>query len=1040
MTNMLRSLWLLSCTVALLAGCQERLTPSHQLLVKDFPELEPGKSLQVTFSTADESPILIKIMGQGVITFASVIDQNGTVLNTASVDYRRGVPLYLVIEPGSPGRQYRLEILIKLATHNSSINVEISGLPLNNRQDSRRLSAYKHYSSSIQNDPGMELTLWHKRRKALVQATELFNEVGLQQEQLWSEFLSAAIIYHPIADIDNATAEAADLADRAAELKQHDVAVMAMQVYGQTLMWRANNESSTSAKDSLDNAKVIFRRASDYALNYNQNFQHAWALNNLAIAHHYAGEFHEAIGQYEAALSVADPLQDEYLEQVIKSNMTATYLATGELFPALDLLQAATQYQRNGGQFMELGFSLDRMGDIYARLYQFNHAIDAYFEALEIARSRDDAETIGLWELSLGQAYYELGYMERALDYINESITYLKQMNTGTGLYLAHGVAAGIHRFGAESSRMQDHRLQQGKYLTSDLQKARYEFEIGKDMITNQGTESQDAATHFISSLRQAGNLDDTVISLLSQLYLCKAGWQSQAGDLACESDEIAEKYQSFVTTGLPKEVFEAKLLWSEILAGNSQPEAAIHELNGLINEITYYRTHLPGVMGAWYWQSRTRIFQTVMDLQVALDIDRQAGSESFLLLDRLRNIELNRIQSPQTIISKESSNEIRSLLATVENASNHGEQIAAERKLEQALLNRPTGTIKENTAKDEQWLMETAKSLAPDAAVLTYYFSTEGVFAWIIDAQQIRVFKLTDNPAVAGMVQTALENIRVIGYTGLEGELDDLGTLLVQPLASALPETVYFIPGGPFNGFPFEALRNTGRYLGEVHSIINLMSLDALDNLAHGSLENWTPGSIFLSGNPQNIGSAVPELDGSLTELNAIESIMSSSAITKITGRDFTRSSLKNDALRSANLVHIASHGLLDMSYPELSRISLSSNTLDGTQFLTPAEIPGLNLTADLIVLSACETTGTNKFRFDSNLGFVTELLASGTHSVIASLFPVSDRVSAEFMSDFYTELARTGSVKKALVKAKRNHIKDLPVRDWAAFQMSAG
>lgn len=1038
--QVLRALLTSYLIIALLTGCQENLTPERQLLSQYFPLVKSGELLSIRFSVTNEDPVLIKISGWETSTIASVRDQDNNTVNLARVEYRRGVPLYLIVEPNTSANQYRLEIEVKLATHESSIKVDISHLPLNNLNDDKRLTAYSLYSDSVQSDPSMELTLWSRRMENLLQATILFDDIGLQEERLWSEFLAAAIRYHPIADTDTSLAEAVDIAKRATSLNHVNVAVMAMQLHGQNLMWRGSNESSASAKESLNSAKTVFQQAINYAAAKRQSFQHAWALNNLAIAYHYSGEFSSALEQYQAALKVATPMRDPYLEQIIKSNMTAAYMALGEFFPALDLLRAATHYQRQEDQLTELGFSLDRMGDIYTQLYQFHPAIDAYFEALEIAATHEDTETTGLWQLSLGHAFYELGYMERALEYIRESIIHLEQMNAGTGLFLAHGVSAGIHRFLGEYPLMRTHRQRQGGYLTSDLQKASYEFDLGKDAIAEHGSPSSIATSHFASSLRLANSLDNMAISQLSQLYLCKIKKQNQTASPGCTSPELEESYLNFKERGSPRNTFEATLVWAEILASDNKLQAAVQEMNGLVNEITYYRTHIPGVMGAWYWQSRSRIFSTTMGLQLTLDRNNQASTESFLLLDRLRNIELTRNLPTQTDTHERYSIDIRSLLARVENAKTPDELTADRRKLEQMLFNRPTSGIRGNINKNPQTLEKLKQLLPGDTAVLTYYFSAEGVFAWVIDKTKTRLFQLTTRPDVVQMLRSTLENIRVIGHSGLENELDELGKLLVKPLASILPDTIYFIPGGPFNGFPFESLRHRGQYLAETHAIINLASIDALESLSTGWLEHFTPDHIFLSGGPDQNSSMTPALQGSLTELDTIESILSASIITKITGDKFTHSNLDDDTFRSADLIHIASHAVLNMSYPELSKLSLSSPDPNDKQFLTPTDVAGLNLAAKLVVLSACETTGVNSFRFDNNLGFVTELLASGADAVITSLFPVSDKASAEFMSDFYTELARSGNVKQALVKTKRNHLMKFPVRDWAAFQMTTG
>ncbi|NNJ66119.1 MAG: CHAT domain-containing protein, partial [Xanthomonadales bacterium] len=94
----------------------------------------------------------------------------------------------------------------------------------------------------------------------------------------------------------------------------------------------------------------------------------------------------------------------------------------------------------------------------------------------------------------------------------------------------------------------------------------------------------------------------------------------------------------------------------------------------------------------------------------------------------------------------------------------------------------------------------------------------------------------------------------------------------------------------------------------------------------------------------------------------------------------------------------------------------------------------------AALVVLSACETTGSNRFAFDSHLGFVTEFLQAGAGSVVASLWPVPDQGTDRFMSRFYARLLAGESTAQALAYAKRQGLAETPAGaglDWVAFQL---
>ena len=162
--------------------------------------------------------------------------------------------------------------------------------------------------------------------------------------------------------------------------------------------------------------------------------------------------------------------------------------------------------------------------------------------------------------------------------------------------------------------------------------------------------------------------------------------------------------------------------------------------------------------------------------------------------------------------------------------------------------------------------------------------------------------------------------------------------------------------------------------------------------------------GQLFLAGNPISNDSMV--LASAKTELDAVEAAFSSAQVHRLESGELNRDAFASDEFRSADLVHIASHGRLDPRYPELSRIMLSS---DGEEdnFLTPGELAGSGLQARLVVLSACESVGSSQFRWDAGVGFVSELASENDRMIIASLWPIADQFAAEFFALFYSKAA---------------------------------
>jgi tetratricopeptide (TPR) repeat protein len=150
---------------------------------------------------------------------------------------------------------------------------------------------------------------------------------------------------------------------------------------------------------------------------------------------------------------------------------------------------------------------------------------------------------------------------------------------------------------------------------------------------------------------------------------------------------------------------------------------------------------------------------------------------------------------------------------------------------------------------------------------------------------------------------------------------------------------------------------------------------------------------------------------------------------------------------LAGAPLVHLASHGL---AYGSGARVRDSYVALapDATQdgFLTMGEIlddPALQLRAELIVLSACQTGLGSLTQAEGMVGLQRTVLAKGARSVLVSLWSVSDAATALLMRRFYTHWLGDGShpsKAEALRRAQqdvRNTEGFAHPRFWAAFQL---
>ncbi|MCA1634266.1 MAG: CHAT domain-containing protein [Acidobacteria bacterium] len=156
------------------------------------------------------------------------------------------------------------------------------------------------------------------------------------------------------------------------------------------------------------------------------------------------------------------------------------------------------------------------------------------------------------------------------------------------------------------------------------------------------------------------------------------------------------------------------------------------------------------------------------------------------------------------------------------------------------------------------------------------------------------------------------------------------------------------------------------------------------------------------------------------------------------------SRETVAGDRLKDYRIVHFATHGLLNGEQPRSSGIVLSlvderGRAVDG--FLSLGEIYKLNLSAELVVLSACQTGLGKEVRGEGLIGLVRGFMYAGAPRVVASLWKVDDRATAELMRRFYEGMLKEGlTPAAALRRAKVEMLADERWRApfyWAAFEL---
>ncbi|MGD1922464.1 MAG: CHAT domain-containing protein [Pleurocapsa sp.] len=279
------------------------------------------------------------------------------------------------------------------------------------------------------------------------------------------------------------------------------------------------------------------------------------------------------------------------------------------------------------------------------------------------------------------------------------------------------------------------------------------------------------------------------------------------------------------------------------------------------------------------------------------------------------------------------------------------------------------------------------------------------------------------DNPTAT------LENRRKLSFPR------DAYKLLIEPIQTFLPEDpeelVVFIPQESLFLVPFPALQDSqGEFLIEQHTIQIAPSIQTLAvKPTESDINNSQP---LIVGNPDPMPESLSSLPGAEIEAQAIAKILNT---TPIIGQSAIESSIVK-RMQQAKLIHLATHGLFDEHQGLQSSLALS--TRDNNEgFLTAEEILDLNLNAELVVLSACNT-GRGTITGDGVVGLSRSFLLAGARNTLVSLWYVPDLATSALMTDFYLQLQADPNMPRALRQAMLNTMKTYPTpHEWAAFML---
>lgn len=330
----------------------------------------------------------------------------------------------------------------------------------------------------------------------------------------------------------------------------------------------------------------------------------------------------------------------------------------------------------------------------------------------------------------------------------------------------------------------------------------------------------------------------------------------------------------------------------------------------------------------------------------------------------------------------------------------------------------------------------EVRAALAPDTAILEYFFTGDKVLATVITKESLQPVPVTLLSRVNGLLQLLQFQLAKFQLgpeyartfekqllAAAQNHLQELYKELIAPvrLRLARSKNVVIVPHGMLHYLPFHAFFDGKRYLCDVFQVSYAPSANVFAICQQR--QSASSGAALIFGVPD---ARAPFI---LDEVQAVAGILPGNKI--FLGSNATAAKLREEGAH-ARLIHIATHGFFRQDNPMFSGIRLA----DG--YLSLHDIDQLHLPAQLITLSGCATGLTVVAAGDELLGLVRGLLHAGGESLLLSLWDVHDRTTSEFMKHFYSHYSANKNNVAALQSAMGAIRERLPhPYFWAPFKL---
>jgi CHAT domain-containing protein/Tfp pilus assembly protein PilF len=778
----------------------------------------------------------------------------------------------------------------------------------------------------------------------------------------------------------------------------------------------------------------------------------ASAMISLSSVYGQIADYAEAARLLNGVLAIAVSPADDDLIAAASNNLGIVFRRRGQYAEALETFERALALNEAGKREDMTARTLNNIGIIHQFRGDFQRAIDYYLRSLEIKERLglldDVITTIG----NIGSVYSLQGNNARAIEYFQRAL----------GIAEKNGIVrhqlimlSNLGRAMLESGNLDDAevRLRQALPLA---EKGGYAEQIGTTLNTLGAVEARrrnwDRALEHLQRAQaifeRSGDPAGVGFSLLARGQI-----EIDRGRPAAGVELARQAAGSFEAGGRTLALVDAEVVAGDaLIALRRWPEAiAAFERAIAVNEQSLARV----AGGA---EDRLRYFETGAKAHSGLtEAYAAAGraSEALAAAERGRSRTLLDMLAAGRPGEQELSGADRDRVIELDTAlSALNERLAADQARARAGV-KPDAALAAEAARvrklrDEFYLgldarhprlrfargsapvsneRDLADALPPKSALVEFVIGPRAAWSILLAPRAGRAPRLivrqvpVPAPRLVAMAAEFTKQIsnRDLAFSANARALYDA---LFGPIDAELTgiEHLIVVPHGGLWSMPFQALQTPrSRYLIEEKAIGYAPSASALRALQSRQRPQNAEPRVIAFGDPQLMDKRLAALPNAGREARELATVYGSARTTVATGGDASETRFRQLA-PGADILHIATHGVIDNTSPLFSHVMLAGS---GTARQADGRVEGhelinMQLGAELVVLSACETALGRISSGEGVVGLSWALFAAGASTTAVSQWPVDSASTTELMSAFHRERRR---LKLAAAPAATTH-----------------